>query len=84
MQNNLKSLFEQSKWLEGIFAELDTPQRQFVFERIQASPAWDPATHHTLLGRMLKLDPSLADRKRVVAPQPQDAVRRTSWRSSRT
>ena len=81
MQNNLKSLFEQSKWLEGIFAELDTPQRQFVFERIQASPAWDPATHHTLLGRMLKLDPSLADRKRVVAPQPQDAVRRTSWRS---
>ncbi|HRT28311.1 MAG TPA: GreA/GreB family elongation factor [Kiritimatiellia bacterium] len=81
MQNSLKSLFEQSKWLEAIFAELDTPQRQFVFERIQASPAWDPVTHHTLLRRMLKLDPSLADRKRVVAPQPQDAVRRTSWRS---
>ena len=30
---------------------------------------------------MLKLDPSLADRKRAAVPQPQEAVRWTSWRS---
>jgi transcription elongation GreA/GreB family factor len=81
MQNSLKTLFEQSKWLEMIFAELDTPQRQLFFERVQASPAWDPSTHRSLLGRMLKLDPSLADRKRAAVPQPQEAVRWTSWRS---
>ena len=81
MQNNLKALFEQSKWLDAIFAELDTPQRQLAFERIQASQAWDPSTHRSLLGRMLKLDPSLADRKRATASQPQSAAHWTSWRS---
>ncbi|HRR34996.1 MAG TPA: GreA/GreB family elongation factor [Kiritimatiellia bacterium] len=81
MQNSLKALFEQSKWLETIFTELDTPQRQLFFERVQASQAWDPSTHRSLLGRMLKLDPSLADRKRAAAPQPQTAARVTSWRS---
>jgi transcription elongation GreA/GreB family factor len=81
MQNNLKALFEQSRWLESVFAELDTPQRQLLFERIQASQAWDPSTHRSLLGRMLKLDPSLAERKRSAAAQPQAAVRWTSWRS---
>ncbi len=81
MQNNLKQLFEQSKWLESIFEELDTPQRQLFFERIQASTAWDPSTHRSLLGRMLKLDPSLAERKKTQTSQPQSAIRWTSWRS---
>ena len=81
MQNNLKALFEQSKWLDAIFAELDTPQRQLFFERIQASQAWDPSTHRSLIGRMLKLDPALAERKRASAAQPQAVVRWTSWRS---
>ena len=81
MQNNLKAMFEQSKWLDTVFAELDTPQRQLFFERIQASPAWDPSTHRSLLGRMLKLDPSLAERKRSAAAQPQTVVHWTSWHS---
>ena len=81
MQNNLKLLFEQPKWLEDIFAELDAPQRQLVFERIQASTAWDPSTHRALLGRMLKLDPALAERKKTLAPQAQDLMHWTSWRS---
>jgi transcription elongation GreA/GreB family factor len=81
MQNNLKLMFEQSKWLDSIFAELDTPQRQLFFERVQASQAWDPSTHRSLLGRMLKLDPSLAERKRSSAAHPQAAAHWTSWRS---
>ncbi|MEI7898686.1 MAG: GreA/GreB family elongation factor [bacterium] len=81
MQNNLKQLFEQPKWLDGIFEELDASQRQLVFERIQASTAWDPTTHRSLLGRMLKLDPALAERKRTLLPQTQGTVRWTSWRS---
>jgi transcription elongation GreA/GreB family factor len=81
MQNNLKLLFEQPKWLDGVFGELDTPQRQLIFERIQASTAWDPSTHRALLGRMLKLDPALADRKKTLAPQAQNTVSWTSWHS---
>jgi len=81
MQNNLKALFEHGKWLENIFGELDTPQRQFLFERIQASSAWDPTTHRSLIGRMLKLDPSLAERKKAAAQPNQAAARLTSWRS---
>ena len=81
MQNNLKLLFEQPKWLEAVFCELDTAQRQQFFERIQASTAWDPSTHRSLLGRMLKLDPPLAERKKAPALQTQNIVHWTSWRS---
>lgn len=80
MQNHLKKLFGQAKWLDDIFAELDEPERQRFFERVQASAAWDPSTHRALLNRMLKLDPALATRKRSVS-QPVDTTRWTSWRS---
>ncbi len=81
MQNNLKLLFEQPKWLDSVFEELDSPRRQRFFERIQASTAWDPSTHRSLIGRMLKLDPALAERKISLAPQAQAVIHWTSWRS---
>ncbi len=81
MQNSLKQLFEQAKWLEAVFEELDATQRQLLFERIQASSAWDPTTHRSLIGRMLKLDPPLAERKRAVSQQTQSSSRLTSWHS---
>ena len=81
MQNAIKKLFESAKWLEDIFAELSEPHRQLLFERIQASPAWDPSTHRSLIGRMLRLDPALALRKRVVTANEKPVPRLTSWRS---
>jgi transcription elongation GreA/GreB family factor/23S rRNA pseudoU1915 N3-methylase RlmH len=81
MQNYINELFEEPKWLEGIFKELDEPHRQLFFERIQASPAWDPSTHRSLLGRMLLLDPKLAEHRRATENKSQEAVRWTSWRS---
>ena len=81
MQNNLKAMFEQPKWLDAVFEELAEPQRQLFFERIQASPAWDPSTHRSLIGRMMKLDPLLAERKKTLQQQPTDSIRWTSWRS---
>jgi transcription elongation GreA/GreB family factor len=81
MQNSLKAFFEQPKWLDAIFEELDTTQRQLLFERIQASTAWDPSTYRSLIGRMLKLDPALAERKKAISPQSQTAARLTSWHS---
>lgn len=81
MQNNLKQLFETAKWLDAIFEELTSQQRQLFFDRIQASTAWDPSTHRSLIGRMLKLDPSLAERKKSAVQPAATAVRWTSWRS---
>jgi len=81
MQNSLKKLFESGKWLEDVFTELNEAHRQLLFERIQASPAWDPSTHRSLIARMLKLDPALSDRKRVLAANADDTPRLTSWRS---
>ena len=81
MQNNLKLLFEQAKWLDAVFEELNEPQRELLFDRIQASTAWDPSTHRSLIGRMLKLDPALAERKKSLAAPTAEAIRWTSWRS---
>jgi len=81
MQNAIKKLFESARWLEDIFAELNETHRQLLFERIQASPAWDPSTHRSLIARMLRLDPALALRKRVTAANEKPAPRLTSWRS---
>lgn len=80
MQNNIKQYIESK--LDDIFEkELSLPQRQYLFERIQASSAWDSTTHRTLLGRMLKIEPSLADRKKIVQQQSQTSLRQSSWRS---
>jgi len=81
MQNNLKAMFEQPKWLDAVFEELAETQRQLFFERIQASPAWDPSTHRSLIGRMMKLDPLLAERKKTLQQPSSDSIRWTSWRS---
>ena len=81
MQNSLKQIFGQPKWMETVFEALDLSQRQLLFERIQASSAWDPATYRSLLARMLKLDPALAERKKVFQQHAQVALRQTSWRS---
>ncbi len=83
MQNALKKFFSNMQWLEGVFGELSETQRQLLFERIQASPAWDSTAHRTLIARMLKLDPSLAGRKRLTDTDDAAPARLTSWRSLR-
>jgi transcription elongation GreA/GreB family factor len=81
MQNNLKQLFEQPKWFDAVFGELSETQRQLFFDRIQASTAWDPSTHRSLIGRMLKLDPALVERKKSLSQQQTTVIHWTSWRS---
>lgn len=84
MQNSLKQMFLQAKWLSAIFTELDGAQRQLLFDRIQVSQAWETINQRTLIGRMIKLDPTLAKRKRAAATQSaQPEPRLTSWRSLR-
>jgi len=80
MQNSIRQYIEAK--LDTIFEkELALAQRQTLFDRIQASAAWDSTTQRTLLGRMIKIEPSLAERKKVTQQQQQVAIRQTSWRS---
>ena len=60
MQNMIRRLFADKTWLGGIFGQLQPEERVLLFERFQASPAWDPATHRMITVRMTKLDEGLA------------------------
>ncbi|MCL1888679.1 MAG: GreA/GreB family elongation factor [Kiritimatiellaeota bacterium] len=86
LQNNIKALFENMRWFEAAFAELDPLQRQSVFERFQNAAAWrnEPSTHHRLITAMIKAEPGLANlRKAKTAAHEGEkaAPRLTSWRS---
>ena len=62
MQNMIRRLFADKAWLEDIFGKLDAGERALLFERFQASVAWDHATHRTITVRMTKLDDGLVSR----------------------
>ncbi len=80
MQNVIRRLFADQKWLEGIFSQLQPADRILFFERFQASIAWDPSTHHLIVVRMTRIAPELAERqvRKVEAPKVE---RLTSFRS---
>lgn len=71
MQNVIRRLFAEEKWLTGIFGQLQPADQALFFERFQASIAWDPSTHHLIVVRMTRLVPELAARQIKKA----DAVR---------
>lgn len=84
MQNHMRQLFENARWFAAVQQELDESGRRALFDRIQASTAWDPTTQRSLMGRMIKFDPSLAERRRTTdgaggAAKPVQHL--TSWRS---
>ena len=63
MQNVIRRLFADQKWLDGIFKQLQPADQALFFERFQASIAWDPSTHHMIVVRMTKIVPELASRQ---------------------
>jgi transcription elongation factor GreA len=80
MQNMIRRLFADKKWLETIFAQLAPADQVLFFERFQASIAWDPSTHHLIVVRMTHIVPELASRQVKKAEAPKDE-RITSLRS---
>ena len=60
MQNMIRRLFADKAWLEGMFGQLAADEKVLLFERFQASAAWDPATHRTITVRMSRMDERLA------------------------
>jgi len=62
MQNMIRRLFADQKWMDGILDQLQPADRALFFERFQASIAWDPSTHHLIVTRMVRHAPELANR----------------------
>ncbi len=62
MQNMIRRLFADQKWLDEILDQLQPADQALFFERFQASIAWDPSTHHMIVIRMTKKVPDLANR----------------------
>ena len=62
MQNVVRRLFADKTWLEDIFGKLEADERAILFERFQASTAWEHSTHRTITIRMTKMDDGLVSR----------------------
>ena len=80
MQNIVRRLFADTKWLEKVYSWLDEGDQALFFERFQASIAWDPSTHHTIVVRMTHIVPALASHV-VKVEKKKEYARVTSYRS---
>ena len=80
MQNLVRRLFTDRKWLEKVFAWLSPEDQALFFERFQASIAWDPSTHHATVIRMTHILPSLESHL-VKTEKKKEYARVTSLRS---
>lgn len=80
MQNIIRRLFADRKWLENVFSWLSPADKALFFERFQASIAWEASTHHATVIRMTKIDPSLESHL-VKAEKKKEYARLTSPRS---
>ena len=80
MQNIIRRLFADTKWLEKVFSWLNPEEQAMFFERFQASIAWDPSTHHTTVVRMTRLVPALESHV-VKVEKKKEYARLTSYRS---
>ena len=80
MQNIVRRLFGDKKWLADMFNWLPPQDKVLFFERFQASIAWDPSTHHATVVRMTAIAPELKDRV-VAVEKKKEYPRITSFRS---
>lgn len=80
MQNIVRRLFADKAWLEKMFSLLSPADQALFFERFQASIAWDPSTHHTIVIRMTKIVPQL-EVHLVKVEKKREYARLTSYRS---
>ena len=80
MQNIIRRLFGDKNWLEKVFKLLTPSEQLFIFERFQASIAWDPSTHHTTVIRMTRIVPEL-EAHVVKVEKKREYARETSYRS---
>jgi len=80
MQNAVRRLFASTDWLAKTFEALPDADKALVFERFQASIAWDPSTHNTIVARMVRTVPVLETRV-VRAEKKKEWPRVTSRRS---
>ncbi|MCR5413808.1 MAG: GreA/GreB family elongation factor [Kiritimatiellae bacterium] len=80
MQNLVRRLFADTKWLEKVFGWLSDADKALFFERFQASIAWDPSTHHAVVVRMTRIAPALESHL-VKVEKKREYARVTSFRS---
>ncbi|MBQ9694151.1 MAG: GreA/GreB family elongation factor [Kiritimatiellae bacterium] len=69
MRNTLQGFFDNAHWLEEVCGKLSSFERQMMFERIQASSAWEPASQRNILVRMVRFDSELSRFRRQVKAQ---------------
>ncbi|MBQ9431142.1 MAG: GreA/GreB family elongation factor [Kiritimatiellae bacterium] len=81
MQNQLKEMFSSEGWIEMVLEKLPKGYRPLLFERIQASKAWDPGANRSLLKRMEAKFPDELKKHRKEEAAVKAYTPYTSWHS---
>lgn len=58
-QNQLRERFAKPEWLKQVFGAMDQPDREKVLKRIKESSGWPALDRASVLGQIVKVDPSL-------------------------
>ena len=84
-KNQLRALFENKDWLQGLLDRLDADERAEIVRRINASRGWDTSARRSVLARIIRMYPEL-ESVLAGADHVEDEPKRgpqTSWRSYR-
>jgi len=82
-KNQLRAMFENKGWLEGLLNRLDDAQRVEILRRVNGSRGWDTSSKRSVLARMIRMYPEL-ESALAGADQLEDEPKvgpQTSWRS---
>ena len=86
-QNQLRKLFEDVEWLQGMLNDWEPSQRMALMNRVINSRGWDASGRRSMMARLIKLYPELheavAGDDDEAAQTGESGAQYTSWRSYR-
>ncbi|MFC1462542.1 hypothetical protein ACFLQU_02945 [Verrucomicrobiota bacterium] len=85
-RNQLRALFENKDWLQGLLDQLAADQQAEILRRVNGSRGWDTSSKRSVLARIIRMYPEL-ESALAGADQFEDEPKRcpqTSWRSYKT
>jgi transcription elongation GreA/GreB family factor len=84
-QNQIRTLFEERKWLDDVLAALQPRERAGLLARIRQSSGWEESAKRSVMARIIRLYPEVqaAAADGAGAAEAAKPLRLTSWRSYR-
>ena len=71
VRNQLREVFRKPVWLKEVLSSMDERQRRAFTQGVKDSTAWEQLDKASVLGQIVKLDPSVSD---IVSGKTEDQV----------